>query len=446
MIIGSAIRPVKPRPYTENGMSNELPTAAKLRDVLLRSLPSEARSAVEALATRAAGRGLYAAGGAVRDLLLGRPILDLDLVMEGDAIALAREALPSTKLRTRARFGTASCVAGGLRIDIAGARQETYARPGALPKVTRADIRADLRRRDFSVNAIALRLDGKPTIFDPCGGIADVAAAVLRVLHDRSFIDDPTRIFRALRYAARLGFSLESHTARLLAEALPRIGAVGGERVRRELELALTDPESAATLELCQFRGALQAAHPVLHWSAAKSRAYAGEAARHAAPLPYGFALLAAGAQPTDAPALCSRLRLRRDEAAAVAGIAAMTHVAEMLRRPDVKPSGVVTLLERYPTASVAAFAMTTGNTVARQVALRYLEEWRHVRPLLSGRDLEALGVPAGPQIGRGLQLIRAARLDGWADRRGDERALAARFAKSIRDSAAMTSEIEFAP
>ena len=123
-----------------------------------------------------------------------------------------------------------------------------------------------------------------------------------------------------------------------------------------------------------------------------------------------------------------------------------MTHAAEMLRRPDVKPSGVVTLLERYPTASVAAFAMTTGNTVARQLALRYLEEWRHTRPLLSGRDLEALGVPAGPQIARGLQLIRAARLDGWADDRGDERALAARFAKSIRDSAAMTSPIEFAP
>lgn len=428
-------------------MSNKRVTAAKLRADLLRSLPSEARSVVEALAARAlAGNGLYTVGGAVRDLLLRRPILDLDLVVEGDAIALAREALPATKLRTHARFGTAGLVAGGLRIDIAGARRECYARPGALPRVTPAEIAADLRRRDFSVNAIAVRLDGKAAILDPCGGIADIDARTLRVLHDRSFIDDPTRIFRALRYAARLGFSLEPQTARLLPEALPGIGAVGGERLRRELELALADDASGSALELCQSHGALQAAHPVLHWSTAKSRAYASEAASYAPKLPYGFSLLAAGARAGAAPGLCSRLRLRRDEAAAVAGIAAMTHAAEMLRRSDVKPSGVVTLLERYPAASVAAFAMTTGNTVARQLALRYLEEWRHTRPLLSGRDLEAMGVPAGPQIARGLQLIRAARLDGWADGRGDERALAARFAKSIRDSAAMTSGIEFAP
>jgi tRNA nucleotidyltransferase (CCA-adding enzyme) len=300
-----------------------------------------------------------------------------------------------------------------------------------------------MRRRDFSVNAIALRLD-EPAIVDPCGGRVDLRAGVIRVLHGRSLIDDPTRTFRALRYATRLGFTIEPATLALLPEALPYVADVGGERLRREIELILGERVAGQALERAQAYGVLQATHQALHWSAGKTRALHSEPARRLPAAPFGFALLAAGAPPDDAEAIVRRLRLKRAEAAAVRAVAALRAAGVMLRRPDVRPSGVVVLLDRYPAAAVAAYALTTGESIARQLALRYLDEWRHVRPLHRGDELIQMGVPAGPQVERGLQLIRAARLDGWAGERDDERALIARFAKSIRDSRAAPAALEF--
>ncbi|MBI5289976.1 MAG: hypothetical protein HY873_13465, partial [Chloroflexi bacterium] len=157
-------------------------------------------------------------------------------------------------------------------------------------------------------------------------------------------------------------------------------------------------------------------------------------------------ALLASAASREEATAIIQRLRLTRNEGAAVIGIAAMRDLGRTLRRPDAKPSGIVLLLEKYPPPAIAAYAATAGDAIARQLARRYLEEWRHVKPLLHGDELAAMGVPVGPQIQRGLQLIRAARLDGWANDEGDERALALRFAKSIRDSSVAKTEIKMHP
>jgi hypothetical protein len=156
--------------------------------------------------------------------------------------------------------------------------------------------------------------------------------------------------------------------------------------------------------------------------------------------------MLSSRASAGEAAAIIDRLRLRRQEASAVTGITAMRDVAGTLSRPGAKPSGVVGLLDRYPLAAVAAFAATCDDTISAQLALRYLAEWRDERTLLHGDDLVALGVPEGPQIQKGLQLIRAARLDGWATDEGDERALALRFAKSIRDSRAVNADIESHP
>jgi tRNA nucleotidyltransferase (CCA-adding enzyme) len=188
--------------------------------------------------------------------------------------------------------------------------------------------------------------------------------------------------------------------------------------------------------------GALQAVHPSLHWSDDKSRGLDGMSSR-APRVPLGFALATAGAAPTSTAAVIARLRLKRDEAAAVNAIASMRGVAAMLRRPQAKPSGVVALLDRFPPAAVAAFAATSTDAIARALALRYLDEWRRVRPLLRGNDLIEMGVPAGPQVSRGLQLLRAARLDGMADDPADERVLVARFAKSIRDAGTMTADLK---
>jgi len=423
-------------------MTTSAPSAASLRARLLASLPAETRSAVREIAAQA-DAGVFAVGGSVRDLLLDRPIVDLDLAVAGDAVALVRRALPAAKITAHARFGTASLAVGGLRIDAATARRETYDRPGALPKVASASIGEDLRRRDFSMNAIALRLDGRAALLDPCGGVADIAARTVRVLHDASFRDDATRIFRAFRYAARLGFSLDAHTSALLRDGVRYIAAIGGERLRRELELLLGEATAGAALESCARAGALRAVHPALRWDAHRSAALDSDATPDIPRIPYGFALMLAGATPADAAAATLRLKLKRAEAAAAGGVASMAPVAAMLKRRDAKPSGVVVLLDRYPPASVAAFAATADGAIARQLALRYLAGWRHVKPLLSGRDLQEMGVPDGPQVQRGLQLMRAARLDGWADSRDDERALALRFVKSIRDSGAMKAPIK---
>jgi len=280
-------------------------------------------------------------------------------------------------------------------------------------------------------------------LLDPCSGRSDIEANLIRVLHDGSFVDDPTRIFRALRYAARLGFALEAHTATLLRRDVGYIATVGGERVRRELALLLAEDAAATALEACQAAGVLRATHEALQWEASKSRALAAPPATDVPRIPFGFALLAANASAANVDSVCERLRLPRHEATAVRGMAALAPLTDILRRPGAKPSGVVVLLDRIPVASVAAYAATASDAIARQLALRYLDEWRHVHPIFTGRDLLDLGVPAGPQVQRGLQLIRAARLDGWASDRGDEHALALRFAKSVRDSGEETPSVE---
>lgn len=409
-------------------------SASDLRVKLLDALPAAARATVASIAAHGAP-GVYAVGGSVRDAVLGRPLVDIDLVTERDAIDIARSAAPGARITVHARFLTASVVVDGWRIDIATSRSERYPAPGALPRVAGAPIEADLRRRDFSVNAMALRLDGDAELLDPCGGAADLAAGVIRVLHDRSFVDDATRVYRALRYAGRLGFRIDATTEALLRDGAGYLDTIGGERLRREIELVLREPVAGTVLSACESAGVLRATHRDLRWDDQRSSALADPPVASLPLLPFGFALLSAGATPASATALCDRLRLKRVEATAVTGLAALAVASSILRRPDVRPSGVVTLLERYAAAATAAFAATATDGIAGALALRYLEEWRHVRPALGGHDLIQLGVPEGPHVRRGLQLLRAARLDARISDRDGEVAMAHRFVKAIRDA-----------
>lgn len=416
-------------------MTIEERSAAELRKRLLDQLPPAAREAVASIVAHG-GRGVYAAGGSVRDVLLDdRQLADVDLVTERDAIDVVRRAMPGARVTAHARFRTASTMVDGWRIDIVTARSERYERPGALPRISGGSIEDDLRRRDFAVNAMALRLDGDAELVDPCGGAADARAGIIRVLHDRSFIDDATRIYRALRYAGRLGFRLDAATDAQMRANLRFLDAIGGERLRREIELVLREPVAAGVLTACESAGVLRATHAGLRWDERRASALVAPPVPSLPQLPYGFALLAAGATPAVAASVIGRLRLKRDEAAAVEAVAALATAGTVLRRPDVRPSGAVTLLERYPAAAVAAFTSTTDQRIAGDLALRYLEEWRHVRPALGGRDLLEFGVPEGPQVQRGLQLLRAARLDGRVDDREGEAAMARRFAQGIRDA-----------
>ncbi|HEV2785912.1 MAG TPA: hypothetical protein VGV67_05960, partial [Solirubrobacteraceae bacterium] len=194
--------------------------------------------------------GVHLVGGAVRDLLLGREPRELDVVVEGDVEELARRLGAELDHVVHERFGTATARSGGCRWDLAAARGETYARPGALPDVFASGIEQDLERRDVTVNAIALDLaTGVVRMVEHAD--EDVRAGRLRVLHDASFTDDPTRLWRVARYAARLGFELEEHTAQLAEQAVAAgaLATVSGTRIGNELRLALREPDPVAALE-----------------------------------------------------------------------------------------------------------------------------------------------------------------------------------------------------
>jgi tRNA nucleotidyltransferase (CCA-adding enzyme) len=239
----------------------------------LASLPAAVRHDLGVARTVAAeGRQrLFLAGGVVRDLLLGRPVRDVDLVVEGDALAFARrlaDRLGARRRREHGRFGTATLELGeGRRLDIASSRRERYARSGALPDVTPGvAIEEDLGRRDFSIGAMALEIARPPRLLDPLGGRADLRRGLVRVLHDRSFVDDPTRVFRALRYAARLGFRLAPSTRRRLVAAVSdgALDRISPDRLRREIRLILEEPDRERAIASMRRLGVAAAVHPVL--------------------------------------------------------------------------------------------------------------------------------------------------------------------------------------
>jgi tRNA nucleotidyltransferase (CCA-adding enzyme) len=230
---------------------------------MLSTLAPAPRRAIEIARSVAQEKGIrpYLVGGPVRDLLLGRLAIDIDLTLEEGGSTFARSLAKAVEGRVRSfpQFLTYKVLADGLpEFDIATARRERYRKPGALPTVTAGKLRDDLVRRDFSINAIALDLADE-TLHDPTGGVADLHSRVVRVLHDGSFADDPTRIFRAVRLACRLGFSLDENTARLMHEAIDdgALGTVSRERLWRELFLAIDEPKAPAILTELRRNGAL---------------------------------------------------------------------------------------------------------------------------------------------------------------------------------------------
>jgi tRNA nucleotidyltransferase/poly(A) polymerase len=230
---------------------------------LLHGLPNQQRRAIDLVREVALEKDChpYLVGGPVRDILLGRHAIDIDLTLEQDASTLARALAKRLEGRVRSfpQFLTYKVTATNFpEIDLTTARKERYRKPGALPAVTAGRLKDDLIRRDFSINAIALDLlDGK--MHDPTGGAKDLESRVVRVLHDKSFIDDPTRIFRATRLAARLGFSLEARTEELMGDAIEAnaLTSVSKERIWRELFLAMDEEEAPAILTELSGRGAL---------------------------------------------------------------------------------------------------------------------------------------------------------------------------------------------
>jgi tRNA nucleotidyltransferase (CCA-adding enzyme) len=404
-------------------MAERLP---KLVAQLETHLSAPMKDALEGAVSLAEERGLdlYMVGGGVRDLLLGAAHVDVDLVVEGDAIALATAL--GRKMGARVvghpRFGTAVVSGEGFRLDLAQARSERYERPGALPSVQPAALEDDLSRRDFTINAIALRLAGarRGELLDPHDGRGDLDRRLVRVLHDDSFRDDATRLLRALRYAGRLDFEIEPQTLALLRRDLSYLDAITGARVRYEFERIAGEERVAEIVARADALDVLAAAHPALRAGERELTALCelpsmAHTHRDAAL----FCVLLAGASASAAEGAIARLHLTGRQANAVRAFLALGEAR--LAGADLRPSEIVSLLARAPLPAIEAFALLAREPLAAERARRYLAEWRHVRPRLNGRDIEALGVPHGPRIGEALALLRQARLDGRTQSREDE-------------------------
>jgi tRNA nucleotidyltransferase (CCA-adding enzyme) len=433
-------------------------------EAALAALPAPVRARAERLARAAEARGLalYLVGGPVRDLLLGRALRDADFTVtssSGAAVgeetaALAREAvLEGDRVTLHARFGTVRIdLASGEAIDLATVRRETYGAAGALPAVEPGTLEEDLRRRDFTLNALALPLNAAAgrALVDPGGGVADLRAGELRVFHAASFRDDPTRALRAARLAARFEFRLARESRAALRDALRggAFGAVSGERFAAELEKLFDEPRAGGSpvraltlLNEWHVLAALEpgfsiprAALPALRRLSAMPTAAATEDSR---PRAWVVGLM------TWFAALPAPLARRALERLAIRGALAV-RIAAFARVRDVTLRGLASargrgasdaLLRSLPHEELAALRAWAPAPLRARID-RHASEDRHVALPVGGDDLVAIGL-AGPEVGRALARVRAAVLDRKLRTREEALLLAREVAAGVRRAGA---------
>ncbi len=347
--------------------------------------------------------GVWLVGGAVRDLTLGREPRELDVATEGDIVGLVERL--GGDARHHERFETATMELAGCRVDVTRTRTETYSAPGALPDVQPAAIDEDLERRDFTVNAIAISTQGE--LKEAPGAHEDLAAQRLRVLHEKSFSDDPTRLWRLVRYAVRLGFAVDERTSELAADAVAAgaLETVSGDRLGAELRLALLEPDPLATLHAAQNLGLVKGLE-----------------------LDPGVAGRALMLVPREGRADLVVLGAVLPDARWADGLGFTAGELRILRRcVELEPlraalaSEVAELVRDEPVEAVAV----AGARGSMSVAERWLLEWRHVELEISGDDLLAAGIPEGPEIGTRLKRALERKLDGEISGRDEELASA---------------------
>src|SRR3954453_14945639 len=356
-------------------------------------------------------------GGAVRDLMLGASTVDLDVAIEGDAREVAREvaARVDGQAVEHERFRTATVKADDLTVDLASTRRETYAHPGALPEVEPASLDEDLARRDFSVNAMAASLDPKRLgeLRDPHDGHVDLEAGLIRVLHPGSFVDDPTRLLRALRYESRFGFRMDDESERLAREAIAA-GApstVSGPRIRDELLDLLGETTVAASVGRMQEVGPDRALSPLLGDARPEDVASAADAAERIGGQRRSAALAAMTApSPDELSGWIEDLNLRAEDRDAV--LHAARKGPQLVRALEASlPDSAVHALLHCELPETLALAVSLG---AREEAIqRYVERLSGAGLEITGDDLRSAGIPESPAIGRALRETLKRKLDG---------------------------------
>jgi tRNA nucleotidyltransferase (CCA-adding enzyme) len=368
-------------------------------------------------ATHAAGMRLYLVGGAVRDALLGRQVLDtdFDIVVEGSAhkaVQVLTKAL-NALVRAQSQFGTVKLHTPGRALDLATSRTERYVHPGALPSVQPAAIGDDLWRRDFSINAMAVALwpSDFGTLLDPTGGQGDVQRGVLRALHSESFQDDATRILRAVRYASRLSFRIERRMLGWLKRDLRYLDAISPVRLRNEMERLLEETDASACLRLARRLGVLTAVHPSLG-HADVGRAI--QASRRVQPsVLLLLALLTYGCDPADIDGLSGRLALTNEQRKVVKDTQSVKALEPHLAYPRLLPHQVVDAMRGMASDAVQSASLLANERLVKNRFSRFVDSWSHIEPALTGGDLTRLEVPPGPLMGTLLDELRDARIDG---------------------------------
>lgn len=397
-------------------------------------------------AVAAGVRGCYLVGGAVRDLLLREPGFDVDLAVEGDGIAFATELAARLRghVRPHTKFGTAVVVVGEgkgrLRVDVASTRAESYEFPGALPKVEHAGIRSDLARRDFTINAMAVSL--KPEtfgdLFDFFGGREDLEARRIVVLHNLSFIEDPTRILRAIRYENRYGLRMDEHTLNLAraCSAMDLVGDLSSARLRDELVSLLDEEKVDFSLRRAEELGVWPAIHGRLrvdqHTRALVRRADELRAAHGLDRETPGWRLrlvwLLRDLDPEEIAAWTVRMRVRGQDArvlerALVVGERLLDRLARGPSEAELHDLAAGEPLE----AVLAAMTLDDSGIAADRLA-RFLDVTRHVHLDIGGQDLLALGFSSGPRVGEVLRSVLHLKLNGVVATRSEELTAAARM------------------
>jgi tRNA nucleotidyltransferase (CCA-adding enzyme) len=441
----------------------------RITHLMEQAIPRPVLTLIHKMGERAANADdmLYFVGGIVRDLLLGQDIVDIDLVVEGDAIRLGRamEAHYGGEIRSHRRFGTVKWIlpddiwkqvsqeSGGNEswrapplpsgqthkesnlpefIDLVTARTEFYEHPTALPMVSRSSIKQDLHRRDFTINTMAIRLDPQRwgELLDFYGGQSDLRKGVIRVLHSLSFVDDPTRVLRAARFEARLGFQLDQRSASLIEDALPLLERITGERIRHEFDLIFQEDKPERALDRLQEFGVLQTLQPNL-----KSDAWLHERFRRLRTVfnaeqwqlseeDSRFLYWSIFLYRLDNPsfeAIRDRLRLWSRLVDAHMWARKGQDIIVPLKQAE-KPSDIVMLLEPYSLEVLAILWLITNDGEVRATLEQYADAWYRVEPKLNGNDLKDMGLEPGPRFRTILTALKGAKLNGEVTTREEER------------------------
>jgi tRNA nucleotidyltransferase (CCA-adding enzyme) len=437
------------------------PGRQNLAATLEKSLPEVRLALLNKIAEIASQQktALYIVGGFVRDLLLDNPSQDFDLVVEGDAIALADAVQKQYggRVTSHKRFGTAKwfidkqglTILGSTKklkeslpdtLDFISARTEFYTHPTALPSVQKGSIKLDLHRRDFTINTLALRLDGSHygELYDYWGGLSDLKSKQVKILHSLSFVDDPTRILRAVRYEQRYGFKLDNRTRDLLLGAKELLNRVSGDRIRHEFDRIFEEKNAAAMISRLHELTILKAIHPNLVWDNSLQslveclsgkepplewnidKESAGLNINHA--LCYTILLM----RSPDVKKVCQRLRLVRSLTDVI------IHAAELRGRlvelKKLPASQVTRELDRISKLAIYAVYLDSKEPKLKGILSRYLSSWQHVESNITGRDLQEAGLPPGPLYAAILSKVRDAWLDGEITSQKAERAFLERL------------------